>query len=217
MHRVPDSRTRHTVNAPIRGQADASVRQDTGFKWPCRTKVATGFLLLPPCKCLVMSYRSDISPETLQISLEPEGIEVEYLDGRSVFYHGVPAVREDAVVCPPGKNVHVLVTSPDETEGVMVYVNDRDTHDDILESTGVGRVLLERGEQAALFPGVDALNQGYQIEVSADPAATRGRVFVFAEDATGEAAYEIVAGDDDPTEDTATETKTATGDGGGDG
>ena len=140
-----------------------------------------------------MSYRTDVAPETLRVSLEPEGVEVEYLDGRSVFYHGVPARREGSVVCGPGKDVHVLVTSPDEEEGVMVYVNDRDTHDDILESTGVGRVILERGEETSLFPGVEAENHGYRIEVTADPEVARGRVFVFAEDARGESSYEIVA------------------------
>ena len=35
------------------------------------------------------------------------------LDGRSVFYHGVPTRREGSVVCGPGRDVHVLVTSPD--------------------------------------------------------------------------------------------------------
>ena len=143
-----------------------------------------------------MSYRTDVAPETLQVSLEPEGVEVEYLDGRSVFYHGVPAAREGSVVCGPGKDVHVLVTSPDEREGVMVYVNDRDTHDDILETTGVGRVIIERGEETSLFPGVEATNHGYRIEVSADPETARGRVFVFAEDARGESSYEIVAADE---------------------
>jgi len=140
-----------------------------------------------------MSYRTDVAPETLQISLESEGVEVEYLDGRSVFYHGVPARREGSVVTGPGKAVHVLVTSPDEQEGVIVYVNDRDTHDDVLETTGVGRVVVDRGEEASLFPGVDAVNHGYRIEVSADPETARGRVFVFAEDARSESSYELVA------------------------
>lgn len=141
----------------------------------------------------LMSQRSDVAPETLGVSLEPEGIEVEYVDGRSVFYHGVPEPREESVVCPPGREVHVLVTSPDEREGVIVYVNDRKTHGDILRSTGVGRVLVDRGETVSLFPGVDAENHGYRIEVTADPEAARGRVFVFAEDETGEASYELVA------------------------
>lgn len=140
-----------------------------------------------------MTERSDIAPETLHVALDPEGVEVEYVDGRSVFYHGVPRKREGSVVCPPGRDVHVLVTAPDGTEGVMMYVNDRTTADGILESTGVGRIVLERGETASLFPGVDAENRGYRIEVSADPDVARGRVFVFAEDETGEAAYELVA------------------------
>lgn len=143
-----------------------------------------------------MADRNDVAPETLQVTLEPEGVEVEYTDGRSVFYHGVPQKREGSVVCPPGREVHVLVTSPEGREGVMVYVNDRSTHDDILESTGVGRVLIERGESESLFPGVEATNQGYRTKVSADPAAARGRVFVFAEDQTGEAAYELVGSED---------------------
>jgi hypothetical protein len=140
-----------------------------------------------------MTERSDIAPETLHVGLDPEGVEVEYVDGRSVFYHGVPRKREGSVVCPPGRDVHVLVTAPDGTEGVMMYVNDRTTADGILESTGVGRIVLERGETASLFPGVDAENRGYRIEISADPDVARGRVFVFAEDETGEAAYELVA------------------------
>ena len=139
-----------------------------------------------------MTERSDIAPETLQIGLEPEGVEVEYADGRSVFYNGIPEKRESSVVCPPGRDVHVLVTAPDETEGVVVYVNDRSTHDEILESTGVGRVLLDREETASLFPGVEATNHGYRIEVTANPSIVDGRVFVFAEDQTGEASYELV-------------------------
>jgi hypothetical protein len=152
-----------------------------------------------------MADRSDIAPETLQVRLDPGGVEVEYVDGRSVFYHGVPEKREGNVVCPPGRDVHVLVTAPDGTEGVMVYVNDRRTHDDVLESTGVGRVILERGEAASLFPGVEAENRGYRVEVTADPEAVRGRVFVFAEDETGEAAYELVAEESGAGEDGGTE------------
>jgi hypothetical protein len=143
-----------------------------------------------------MTQRSDIAPETLGISLDPEGIEVEYLDDRTVFYHGVPTKKEGSVVCGPGKEVHVLVTSPDEQEGVMVYVNDRRTHDDILESTGVGRVIVERGEEASLFPGVDAENHGYRTEITADPETARGRVFVFSEDERGEASYELVSAEE---------------------
>lgn len=144
-----------------------------------------------------MTARSDVAPETLHISLEPEGVEVEYIDGRSVFYHGVPEKHEETVVCPPGRDVHVLVTSPDGREGVMVYVNDRSTHDEILESTGVGRVILQRNETSSLFPGVEVINLGYRVEVNADPEIARGRVFVFAEDETSEMSYELVADAED--------------------
>ena len=146
----------------------------------------------PPGEPSAMPRRSDVPPETLRVSLEPEGVEVAYLDDRSVFYHGVPEKREGGVVCGPGRDVHVLITAPDEREGVMVYVNDRATHDDVLESTGVGRVLLDGGETASLFPGVAATNHGYRVEVTADHETARGRVFVFAEDEMGEASYELV-------------------------
>jgi len=141
--------------------------------------------------------RSDIPPETVGVSLEPEGVEVTYTDGRSVFYHGVPERAEGRVVSAPGKEVHLLVTDPTETEGVMLYVNDRKTDDEILESTGVGRVLLDRNESESVFPGVEATNTGYRVEVTADPEEARGRVFVFVEDEVSEQAYEIVAPPED--------------------
>jgi len=141
--------------------------------------------------------RSDVPPETVGVSLEPEGVEVTYVDGRSVFYHGAPERAEGRVVSGPGKDVHVLVTDPTETEGVMVYVNDRKTDDEILESTGVGRVILDRDESDAVFPGVEVTNHGYRVEVTADPEAARGRVFVFVEDELSEQAYEIVAPPED--------------------
>jgi hypothetical protein len=74
----------------------------------------------------------------------------------------------------------------------MMYVNDRNTHDDILESTGVGRVLLDPGKEEALFPGVTVRVDGYAVEVEADPETARGRVFVFEENELDEASYELV-------------------------
>jgi hypothetical protein len=139
-----------------------------------------------------MNLRNDIAPDTLPISLEPEGVEVHYQDDRSVFYHGVPTKVEGSVTSGPGKDVHVLVTDPTEEEGVMVYVNDRKTHDEILESSGVGRVIIDRDETESVFPGVEASNHGYRIEVTADPEQARGRVFVFVEDELSEQSYEIV-------------------------
>ncbi|MFD1515424.1 DUF5796 family protein [Halomarina rubra] len=140
-----------------------------------------------------MSLRNDIAPDSLPISLQPEGVEVEYTDGRSVFYHGVPEKATGPVSTPPGKDVHVLVTDPTETEGVVVYVNDRKTADEILEDSGVGRVILDAGEETTVFPGVDVSVDSYRVTVEADPEAARGRVFVFAEDELGEQSWELVA------------------------
>lgn len=139
-----------------------------------------------------MRHRSDVPPDTLSVELAAEGVGVEYTDGRTVFYHGVPEKREGSVTTPPGKEVHVLVTDSTGTSGVLVYVNDRRTHDDVLDASGVGRVILEDGEEASLFPGVTARAAGYRVEVTADEAAVEGRVFVFAEDEVQEFAYEIV-------------------------
>ena len=142
------------------------------------------------------NLRTDVAPDTVPVELDPDGVRVEYSDGRSVFYHGVPRKAERSVTSAPGKDVHVLVTDPTETEGVLVYVNDRKTHDDILRDSGVGRVIVERGETASLFPGVEATNTGYRIEVRADPETAMGRVFVFVEDEMSEASFEIVEPED---------------------
>lgn len=139
-----------------------------------------------------MSFRRDIAPDTLGVELTADGIAVEYLDGREVFYHGPPEKVEGSVTAPPGKLTQVLVTDPTETEGVLVYVNDRSTSGDILEDTGVGRVILDSGEDEELFPGVSVAVKGHSVEVTADPETARGRVFVFAEDERSEHAYEIV-------------------------
>jgi len=137
---------------------------------------------------------------TLDVSLREGGVAVTYADGRSVLYRGVPEPAE-RVHTPPGTDVHVLVTDPTGTEGVLVYVNDRRTHDGILEDTGVGRVLLEEGEATTVFPGVRVRSTGYRVAVEADLEAAGGRVFVFAEDERGERSWEILedAGEDDGT------------------
>ncbi|MFC7227154.1 DUF5796 family protein [Salinirubellus salinus] len=152
------------------------------------------------------NLRNDIAPDTLSIELDADGVAVEYTDGRSVFYHGVPQKAEGSVVSGPGKDVHVLVTDPTEEEGVVVYVNDRKTHDDILRDSGVGRVIVDRNVTESIFPGVEATNSGYRVEVTADPEAARGRVFVFVEDEMGEQSYEIVAPEGDA-DDPETETE----------
>ncbi|WP_049927138.1 DUF5796 family protein [Halopiger goleimassiliensis] len=144
-----------------------------------------------------MSARSNVAPSTIGVDLVEGGVVVEYLDGREVFYHGPPEPVEGAITTPPGKNVHVLVTDPDGVEGVMTYVNDRDTHDDILETTGVGRVLLDADDEEVLFPGVTVTTEAHSIRVEADLEVVDGRVFVFAEDDLSEHAYELVGSDYD--------------------
>ena len=139
-----------------------------------------------------MSARSTVAPSTLPVELVDGGVVVQYLDGREAFYHGVPEPVEGSIKTPPGKEVHVLVTDLDGVEGVMTYVNDHDTHDDILESTGVGRVVLEATDDEELFPGVTVSTEGYSVLVEADLDVVDGRVFVFAEDGLSEHAYELV-------------------------
>ncbi len=140
-----------------------------------------------------MSSRNDVPPGTVGVDLREEGVEVEYLDGRQVLYRGVPEPVTETLVTPPGAEAHVLVTDPMETEGVMIYVNDLRTHDDILQDSGVGRVILEQDEEETLFPGITVRQlQGERVKVEADPDTARGRVFVFVENERGEVSYEFI-------------------------
>jgi len=139
-----------------------------------------------------MPSKSDVPPSTLSVRLEDGGVVVEYVDGREVFYHGVPEKVEGELRTQPGKDVHVLVTDESGTEGVLVYVDDRKTADGILAESGVGRIILADGEREEAFPGVVVERDGHFHEVSADPAVVDGRVFVFVEDQFGEASYELV-------------------------
>jgi len=148
-----------------------------------------------PAECDDMSARNTVAPSTIGVELSEDGIAVEYLDGREVFYHGPPKKAAGTVKTAPGKLVQILVTDPDGTEGVLTYVNDRNTHDDILETTGVGRVFVDPGEEEELFPGVTTRADGHSVVVDADPEVARGRVFVFAEDELSEQSYEIVGED----------------------
>lgn len=139
-----------------------------------------------------MSAHGDVAPSTLGVELLDYGVEVEYLDGRTTVYRGVPEAVTDSVTTGPGKETHVLVTDPTETEGVMLYVNDLKTHDDILESSGAGRIVLGDGETEEVFPGVTVSREGHRTTVEADTDVARGRVFVFAEDDWTEQSYEII-------------------------
>ncbi|WP_372912108.1 DUF5796 family protein [Salinigranum sp.] len=143
-------------------------------------------------------HRNDVAPSTLSVSLLDEGVEVEYTDGRKTLYRGVPEKTSTTLTTQPGRDLHVLVTDPTDSEGVLVYVDDLKTHDDILESTGVGRVILDQGEEEELFPGVVVRRVGeLRYAVDADPEVARGRVFAFVEDDWGEDSYEFVTTDED--------------------
>ena len=144
-----------------------------------------------------MSNRNDVPPGTVGVDLREEGVVVEYADGRETLYRGVPSAEEGSVRTGPGKECHLLVTDPTESEGVMLYINDLKTEDEILEDTGVGRVMIDPGEAEEVFPGVTARHvDGRRIEVEADPEVARGRVFVFVEDDWGEQSFEIVSDDE---------------------
>ncbi|APE95217.1 MAG: DUF5796 family protein [Halobacteriota archaeon] len=138
-----------------------------------------------------MSQRSEVAPEPLGVELDEGGIYVSYQDNRRVFYNGIPELVTGTLRCRPGKDVQVLVTDESETEGVMTYVNELKTADDILESSGVGRVYLDPGESTELFEGVVASVDGLAVEITADMDAVDGRVFVFEEDELGEQMYEL--------------------------
>ncbi|QSG06547.1 DUF5796 family protein [Halapricum desulfuricans] len=140
-----------------------------------------------------MNRASEVSPSTLSVELTDGGIEIEYLDGRQVFYHGVPSKTSESHRTTPGTDVHVLVTDRDGTEGILVYLNDRKTDGEILEESGVGRVLLADGESTTVFPGVAVSRDGFAFEIDADVETVDGRVFVFEESEMTERRYEIVA------------------------
>ncbi len=150
-----------------------------------------------PAGSSAMSNRSDVPPDTVGVELVEEGVVVEYLDGREAFYRGVPATRTGDLTTAPGKDVHVLITDATGTQGVLVYVNDLQTHDEILEDTGVGRVVLDDGETDELFPGV-TVSGSIRVTVTVDHDTVDGRVFVFEEDELGERSYELVPDSDAP-------------------
>lgn len=59
-----------------------------------------------------MRARNDIAPSTLGVELHDYGVEVEYLDNRTTVYRGVPQAVTGTLATAPGKEVHVLVTTP---------------------------------------------------------------------------------------------------------
>jgi len=92
----------------------------------------------------------------------------------------------------PGKQVHVLVTDASETRGVLVYVDEHRTPDEVLRASGVGRVTVAAGETATLFPGVSVRSRDLRCELDLDRDRVDGRVFVFEEDQFEELSVELV-------------------------
>ena len=167
--------------APRIGDADGSGETAEYFNTAVTTLLMSG------------PGRTDVPPDTVGIELREEGVVVEYVDGRTTLYRGVPERVEGTLTAVSTKQIHVLVTDPAETEGVMLYVNDRKTDEEILRDSGVGRILLDSGETEELFPGVTARQTRERTEIEADPEVARGRVFVFVEDEWTEDSYELVA------------------------
>jgi hypothetical protein len=135
---------------------------------------------------------SDVPPDTVGVDLVDGGVVVEYTDSREVFYRGVPEEVEAPHQTAPGKEAHVLVTDESEQHGVLVYVNERRTDGEILESSGVGRVMLDDGETSTLFPGVTVEGGRLRCEIQLERHLVDGRVFVFEEDQFEEHSYEVV-------------------------
>lgn len=135
---------------------------------------------------------SEVPPDTVGVDLVDGGVVVVYTDGREVFYRGVPERVEAPHRTAPGKQTHVLVTDSTETRGVLVYVNEHRTDDEILDSSGVGRVVLDEGETATLFPGVTVHGGSLRARVTLERDLVDGRVFVFEEDQFEERSYELV-------------------------
>lgn len=138
-----------------------------------------------------MATRTNVSPSPLSVSLEDEGVTIDYLDGRIVHYRGPIEEREETVVAPRTLHVHVLVYDTSADEGIMVYVNDLDTDDAILESTGVGRVLLDEGDRETIYPGVIVERTGERIHVSVSDLPAETRVYAFLENERGERAVRL--------------------------
>lgn len=136
-----------------------------------------------------MEARSNVTPVPLTLDIGDESISLQYQDGRIVTYPGPFNSREE-VSATLTYEIHVLIT--DGTEGRMVYINDYDTSDEVLESTGVGRVILEEGSSAAVYPGVTARREGERITIEADAEAIEGSVYTFVENQLEEYAYQLV-------------------------
>lgn len=138
-----------------------------------------------------MQARTNVSPVQLPVDVGSEDVTLEYLDQRLVSYRAPVVERDGPVNALHTYEIHVLLTDEAGEAGYMTYLNDLDTVDDILESTGVGRVILEDGETVTLHPGVTASRDGETIAIETASEVVEGRVYVFVEHQLEERAYRL--------------------------
>lgn len=138
-----------------------------------------------------MTALGNVSPAMLPVHAGDEGVEITYLDDRCVTYRATPESIQSPVRVQERSHVHALIFGPDGDAGRLVYINDRKTSDNILERTGVGRILLDDGAEATLAPGVDVRRAGEEIAVHVSRAAGERRVLVFVDTQRHEQAYEV--------------------------
>ena len=137
-----------------------------------------------------MGLRKEIHPVKLNAKITLKGIELTYLDGRTVIYSREPEKVEKNIKCQPGKDIHLIII--ENNTGEIIYIDELKTDHKILESTGVGKYLIPLKEKVEVFTGVLARKEGHSIEIIADMDRINGRVFVFQEDEFGERAHEII-------------------------
>ena len=140
-----------------------------------------------------MTFRTNVSPTLLPIRRRNSAIEISYLDGRVVTYNGPFSTDDASVESTRSVEIHVLIVNEEFSEGMIVYVNDYDTVDAILESTGVGRILLDDEDRELLYPGVEASRQGERIVISAESAPSDTWVYVFVESQLAEEAHQLAS------------------------
>ena len=138
-----------------------------------------------------MTYRTNVSPTFLPVRKRDSQIELTYLDDRTVTYSGPFDTSLDTVEANRSVEVHVLIVDSEFKEGMMVYINDYDTVDDILESSGVGRIILPDGGVETLYPGVRVIRDGERIRVTAGEAPDDIWCFAFIESQLSEDAYRL--------------------------
>ncbi len=138
-----------------------------------------------------MQPRTNVSPVQLPVDIGTDDVTIEYLDRRLVSYRAPVVERDEPVHAVHTYELHVLVTDATGEAGYMTYVNDLDTTDDILESTGVGRVILDADESVSLHPGVTASREGETITIQLTTSDLDSRVYVFVEHQLDERAYRL--------------------------